>query len=468
MRNIPSYELHSANAMAATKSTDSPAPWRCNRNVQAISSHALEIRDIHLTYPVAFPHFHFRSRRMKYRTRRPLSSLAITGSSLVVVALMLPACGSDAEIVFPTSSTSGSSSSGDGGANSGGQGGNGQGGASSSSGQGGQGGNTGGQGGSAGQSSSSSSSGMPTTEDCLDGLDNDADGSIDCADADCTTGFTCTDEPPSGWTSVALEEGMGAPPTPMPCASGDMPESLYTGPAGPAECSMCMCGNLTGTTCNPPQLLCFPGSQSCNANNQDDWTGDFGNNSCAKPDIGFSISLSCRLGNAASVNQPGNCGMPSPSDFPNKDTWAGWLQACAIKATGGGCGTGKVCAPNPTATQSLCIRQDGQQACPNGWKAVEGYADGKDDRSCGACSCTANPTCTGGTYQVFDSNNCDTNGGNPTTIDSNTCRNVSGQIDFGSWSVQRNPPTAGGTCAASGGEPQGSVQTQGPVTFCCK
>ena len=416
---------------------------------------------------------------MKSRTGHPVTSLALAGSSVVLVALMLPACGADTDGVFQSSTSGRSSSSSGSGSSGGGEGGtsasSGQGGnTSSSSGQGG--GQTGsssssgqgGQGGSSGQtsSSSSSSSGSPTPEDCLDGLDNDLDGTIDCADSDCTTGFTCTDEPPAGWTSVTLEQGMGAPPAPMPCANGDVPESLFTGPAGPPQCSMCTCGNLTGNTCNAPQLLCFPGSQSCN-NNQTDWTGNFANGNCAKPDIGFSISLSCRLGNTASVGQTGSC-TPSTSDFPNKDTWAGWAQSCVIQTGSGGCAAGTICAPKPAPTQSICIRQDGQQTCPAGWNTVEGYAGGTDDRSCDACSCMANATCTGGTYQVFDSNNCDPNGGNPITVDNNTCRNVSGQIDFTTWSVQKNPPMPGGSCTPQGGNAQGSVQTKGPVTFCCK
>ena len=413
---------------------------------------------------------------MKSRTPRPFTALAITGSSLVFLGLMLPACGADTEGVFQTSagantessSSSGASSSGQGGASSSsGQGGN----ASSSSGQtstsssSGQGGNAG-QGGSTGQTSSSSTGGPVDPEDCLDGLDNDKDGSIDCADADCTTGFTCTDEAPTGWTAVALDQGLGAPPPPAPCDSGALAESLFMGPAGPAECSACSCGTLAGNTCNAPGLSCFVGSNNC-GNGQQDWTNNFAAGNCAKPDIGFAINLSCRLAGTTSVGQTGSC-PPSISDFPNKDTWAGWAQACAIKTSAGGCAAGTVCAPKPTGTQSLCVRQDGLKMCPLGWTTVEAYADGTDDRSCGACSCTANPTCTNGTYQVFDSNNCDPNGGNPVTVDNNTCRNVSGQIDFGTWSVRKNPPTAGGACTADGGGAQGAMQPKGPVTFCCK
>ena len=418
---------------------------------------------------------------MKPRTSRFVTSGACIGSGLVLVALLLPACGSDADILFATSgaNTGGASSSGDGGKGGNGSASGGQGGASSSNGgqggdgasssNGGQGGtNTGGVGGQGGTSSGGGQGGGQTGgEDCLDGFDNDMDGAIDCADSDCTAGFTCTDEPPQGWTSVTLDQGLGVAPAPMPCADGTMPESLFTGPAGPAECSACTCGTLTGNTCTNAGLLCFPGSQSCGTGQQQDWTNNFANGNCAKPDIGFAFSLSCRLANTTAVDQTGSC-PPSTADFMNKDMWAGWTQACAAKTSNGGCGNNSVCAPKPTGTESICIRQDGQQMCPGGWTQVDAYASGTDDRSCNACSCTSNATCTGGTYQVFDSNNCDPNNGNPITIDNNTCRNVSNQIDFGSWSVQKNPAVPGGSCTPQGGEPMGSVQPQGPVTYCCK
>ncbi|HRI71197.1 MAG TPA: hypothetical protein PK156_43490 [Polyangium sp.] len=397
---------------------------------------------------------------MKPRTSRFLTSVACVGTSLVCVALLLPACGSDGDIVFPTpgANTGGSSSSGDGGTNSGGQGGNG----SASGGQGGASSSSSGQGG-GGQGGGQTGGG----ENCLDGLDNDMDGAIDCADSDCLAGFTCTDEPPSGWTPVLLDQGMGAAPTAMPCADGTTPESLFTGPAGPAECVACTCGALAGNTCTNAGLLCFPGSNNCGSGQQQDWTNNFANGNCAKPDIGVVFSFSCRLANSTMVDQAGSC-PPSAADFTNKDMWAGWVQACGTTTSTGGCGNKSVCTPKPTGTQSLCIRQDGLQMCPGGWTAVEAYAGGTDDRTCSDCTCASNATCTGGTYQVFDSNNCDPNGGNPVAIDNNTCRNVYSQIDFGTWSVLKNPAVPGGSCTPQGGAPMGSVQPQGPVTFCCK
>lgn len=432
--------------MPTTKSTASPT-FRAIRTItivraSLIASPKREFRDIH---PLRSELSSILGCTMKSLTPRFLTSLVSTSGSLVLAALLFPACGTGTDDLFQTSG--GDSSAGGEGGKITGAGGNGGDGGASSGGQGGQG-------------------GTGTNENCLDGLDNDMDGATDCADSDCTEGFTCADEPPEGWTSVTLDQGPGTPPTPMPCSNGAMPESLFTGPAGPPECSTCECGNLTGNTCTNAGLFCFPGSGNCAAADQEDWTNSFATGNCAKPDIGVTFSLSCRLANTTMVDQEGSC-PPSTSDFTNKDTWMGWVQACAIPTNSGGCTKNSVCTPKPTGTQSLCIRHDGQENCPGGWTAVEAFASATDDRSCGACSCTAKATCTSGDYQVFDSNNCDPNNGNPITIDS-MCRNVSSNIDFGSWSVQKNPAVPGGSCTPQGGDPAGSVQTQGPVTFCCK
>jgi hypothetical protein len=221
-----------------------------------------------------------------------------------------------------------------------------------------------------------------------------------------------------------------------------------------------------------PKLTCFAGSGTCGGTAAD-WSGPFANGACQKPTnlLGNAFSLSCRLDGQATVTQTGSC-QPSVSDFQNKETWGGKIAACATTA-GGGCGQGSACVPkSPTPTQSLCIRKDGEEACPAGFAATTvGYKGGTDTRGCEPCSCESNATCTGGTYAFLDNDNCQPPGtGNSqnVNIDNATCRNVSNQLDFGSWSVQANPPMPGGSCAPSGGQPTGAVMPDGAVTFCCK
>src|SRR5688572_8433342 len=81
-------------------------------------------------------------------------------------------------------------------------------------------------------------------EVCDDGIDNDCDGDIDCADDTCSAGYACIDPAPAGWTAVIL-----APATRPPCPDG------YTAAAplrvvqgnGNFSCT-CSC-NSTGDNC---------------------------------------------------------------------------------------------------------------------------------------------------------------------------------------------------------------------------
>ncbi len=379
----------------------------------------------------------------------PFGALVLLGSSLL-------ACGSDTTGVFQSGGSAGSGSTTTGPGGNGGSGGQ----AGAGGGQGGQGGSGGGQGG--------SGAGMTGVEECLDGKDNDGDGDADCADDDCTAGFTCVEEAPAGWSYAWTEEADGAPAE--PCADGSTPEELFIGLAGPAECSACTCGDLQGAACSAPTLSCHPGSTNCGGT-AEDWSGAFQNGACAKPTdlLGFTGSLSCRQGNPAAVTSPGSCA-PSMSDFSNKELFAGRIYACGAKASGGGCGAGSTCAPKPAdPAESLCIRQDGDQACPAGWtEAVQGYKNATDMRGCSACACASAATCDGGLFRFYDFNMC-MQGGDPTTaVDNTTCRNVSALLDSITWSIQAIPPMVGGGCAATGGAPTGEVVPEGTVTFCCQ
>lgn len=326
-------------------------------------------------------------------------------------------------------------------------------------------GGSGGTGGTGGVTVSSSSSSMIPAEDCLDGIDNDEDGAVDCADSDCSDGFTCTDVLPDGWTRVFVERGNGEPPAEGACANGEKPEILFTGPAGPAKCDACECGTLEGTICRPRVLNCFLNSATCGTS-ATNMTNTVGGADCTKPDLGGAISVSCRVPGQAQVDQAGSC-TPSIADFPNKYPWTGWVRSCLdTTPEGGGC-VGGTCIPKPASGSSTCIRKDGSEVCPAGWAGTETYASAKDDRACSECTCTPKPQCTGGGYEFFDYNNCDSNGAVMSIMDA-TCRDMTNYPDLDSWSVKRFLPEASGSCLVGGGAPVGSVVPEKPVTFCCK
>ena len=374
-----------------------------------------------------------------------LASATLAGGTLTLLGASLLGCGTDTAGVFQTSGSAGAGNTmvtGSGGT--GAQGG---------------GGGVGGTGG--------AGAGMPGAEDCLDGADNDGDGDADCADADCTEGFTCVDAP-EGWSLAWTTTEATAPAS----CKGPPPEELFTDPAGAAECAACTCGDLEGAACGSPGLACYAGNGGC-FGDADNWTGVFQNGACAKPTnlLDFTNQLSCRLSGAAAVTAPGSC-PPSVSDFPNKEPFGGRVLACDAKVSAGGCGAGSACVAKPAAaTESLCLRQKGEQTCPDGFTQIVSYTSATDTRACSTCACESEVTCTGGRYVFHDPDMCMPPGAGhsqPINVDSNTCRNVSGQLDSGSWSAEAQPAMADGSCTPTGGAPTGELTLEGAITFCCQ
>src|SRR5689334_5880623 len=75
-------------------------------------------------------------------------------------------------------------------------------------------------------------------EDCTNGVDDNDDGLIDCADPGCS-GYACVSVIPMGWQGyVALYDG---PAAKDPGCGGDFPRSVFTGTGSlvnsPAKCS---------------------------------------------------------------------------------------------------------------------------------------------------------------------------------------------------------------------------------------
>ncbi|MRG96799.1 hypothetical protein [Polyangium spumosum] len=381
----------------------------------------------------------------RVRPRRTLrlslgASAALWGGTFTLLGASLFACGTDTTGVFQTGGSAGAGNT-------------------PSAGPGGSGG-AGGQGGGQG----GSGAGMTGGEDCLDGADNDGDGDADCADADCTEGFSCV-EAPEGWSLAWTTEG-DAPPA----GCGDAtPEELHTDPAGAAACTACTCGDLQGAACSTPGLTCHPNSTGCFGGG-DDWSGPFQNATCAKPTdlLNFAFTLSCRLSGEATLTAPGSCA-PSVSDFPNQEPFGGHVLACDVKSSSGGCGAGAKCAPKPAAAESLCLRQEGEQACPDGFTQIVSYKSAADTRGCSACACESAATCAGGAYRFYDADSCMLGGNaNPIDINNDTCRNVSTLLDASSWSIEAIPAMPSGSCTPTGGAPTGELTPEGAVTFCCK
>jgi hypothetical protein len=339
---------------------------------------------------------------------------------------------------------------------------------------------SGGAGGGGGASTSNGVGGATGPEACLDGVDNNGDGMVDCADAACGD-YECVDTAPDGWGGPYRVTTSTLPvPAPVQCDGGTAPETFFSEPAGPAECSACSCGDIQGASCSPAGITCWTGSTTCMGANTQDLTAALQNAQCNKPtnQVANTSQLSCSLTAPAAVAQNGSCA-PSAVDFPNKAKFGNEVDACPLPTSGGGCGAGKACVPKGIdPTQSVCVRQDGAgKACPSGFSVtVQAYQDAVDSRGCADCVCgDAATACSGGGYLFHDLNQCMGNGGGdpPITINSVACDNVTPALDgqstsFASWSIETTAAMPTGTCAPKGGEPTGQLNLQGPVTFCCK
>lgn len=310
-----------------------------------------------------------------------------------------------------------------------------------------------------------------TEVDCLDSLDNDGDGLVDCSDPDCQPLYRCVPEPATafdGYFRVRTEQWDGSEPVQTLCDDGSAPARSYQGPR-PALACHCACGVADEVACSLSRLSCS-GTASCSTGI--DVTDDVADGVCHGPSL-----LPSMTPRSCSVKPPvpaavGNC-VPTSAETTTPP-WTRTMDACVEERVGGGgCTAGSTCVRSPPAGHGhLCIRMAGADPCPLGWDAQEStWLGAVDSRACDACGCSFDPssaTCSPTVYAFHDFLDC---GGPSVALDSMTCVDVAGMSDYFTWSVRlvsAPVPTTAGACTPFGGEPTGSVNPFDPVTYCCQ
>jgi hypothetical protein len=293
-------------------------------------------------------------------------------------------------------------------------------------------------------------------EDCTNGVDDDGDGDVDCADSDCAmTGYSCAAPAPVGWSGPeVLFEQPGATGSTPDCPAS-YPHLDFVGgasPSGdPATCAPCVC-EPPNPTCDATQFQTFS-AKMCKGTMT---SLDTPSGACVT--LGMPASVIVGKAQQGSLD----CAVTGGEATIPPLTWASRAVACGGASLGAGCEVG-VCAPRPQAPfgQRLCVWQSGDQACPGGYPQKRTLAQVKDDRGCSACGCTTEnpPACTV-TTTLYSDATCQT-----AIIDTpapDTCASLvpaqSVKVDVTS--------TGGASCAASGGTPTGGVQ-ESVTTFCC-
>jgi hypothetical protein len=235
-------------------------------------------------------------------------------------------------------------------------------------------------------------------EDCMNNKDDDGDGLVDCADPDCTAGFTCAPAVPTGFTGP-VEIAEGATQADLPACGGAYPDNVYNGygglqcPAG--TCSACSCGSLTGAACNNPGLAIGSSSDLdklfCSARTTAIPPAEIG--VCQGP---LAISQDKYHFTTGSVANKGTCTSSGGTlnTPPPAFSWNA-IRTCGSPAKGGGgCGASAVCWPKPQSAYQpqACVVAAGNLACPSsGYSNKRDTYDSQDiddGRSCSGCSCS--------------------------------------------------------------------------------
>lgn len=353
----------------------------------------------------------------------------------------------------------------------------------------------GGQGGASTSTSTSTSSTGGSdagTEDCTNGVDDNGDGKVDCADPACGAA-ACVSEVPSGWTGyIALYEG--DPGKDPGCPAVTFPNQLYTGKAGltapPAQCSTCTCGAPVGITCTVPPLsvataTCAQiqtGSSFCSGdlneaatgvcNGQDGFLG--GQTNCGPPPTckgNQACNGSITLPEAA-VTGTGICTASAQSAKVSQASWSTLGRACGNMAIGGGCNVGQVCLPKPAAPYQggICVFKKGLSTCPALFPTQHVFYDDLDDkRACSDCTCgTSSGGACQATVNIYKDGTVNTCNTLLTTITAGTCKDLTGNPTVGARKVTSVQVTNPGSCPPGGGQALGAATPTGPTTFCCK
>ena len=215
-------------------------------------------------------------------------------------------------------------------------------------------------------------------EICSDGVDNDGDGKVDCADADCPAGTACSATGKScGGGTCSVCSGNGGPPEPSESSCGDGFDNDCDGQVDclDANCSgkLCPTGVFVGgnqvfgvcTSTAPLQCKCTPTAEASDAACSDGLDNDCdGLIDCADPGCGPSgpslgkvcdgLGNTCSAGGTCTVCGGGGApqAVESTCDDGKDNDCDGQADCLDPKCAALACnGTGKTCDP----VSSLCV-----------------------------------------------------------------------------------------------------------------
>ena len=265
-------------------------------------------------------------------------------------------------------------------------------------------------------------------------------------------GAVCVPAAPEGWQGP-IAAYVGEQPAPD-CGDGwstDL-DAFAGGVSGDVSCSACVCGGADGAGCGVPDL------------------GVYSASNCGTKilDIILQPNTCKQLANYDYMNRgpvpviAGSCAPSGGGASPTEPVWEQYARLCRWTSNDS-CDAG-VCQAAPGAGYHWpCFFQEGEHACPGDLEQQTIQVSATDTRSCSSCAC-GTPTggqCEGTVWAYPTS--CNVNG--VSVADAPNC-----SIDLSDgFAYAKYVPglTVPGTCAPSGGQPEGTITPAEPVTVCC-
>jgi len=310
------------------------------------------------------------------------------------------------------------------------------------------------------QGGSQSSAATPEPEQCNNGLDDDGNELIDCADPACMESYRCVPVAPAGWSGpTIMYRGEDDPPL---CPSAWHIFQLTGGAdfaAPPADCA-CTCKQPTDVVCSYSAAF-FPVS-NCQGPPPLSTVSSAGCMQFNSPPASFEIGTGgpdgvCTGTAVAKTTLP-------DAGFTNK------AKVCSSEETfGRGCSEDdEVCVPiaDTKSWPWQCITHPGETTCPSGAYSERHlvYDSFTDTRDCSACSCEPGDDWGNCHIAVIDGNCNDP----PLFLASGPSECIDA-TNFSTLSIaQVAYPVDNGTCGVSAmSAPIGEATPADPVTVCC-
>ena len=323
-------------------------------------------------------------------------------------------------------------------------------------------GGAGGDGGTGGSGGSSAQGGGAGLEQCDNGLDDDGDTKVDCADKKCQAlGYSCQPNSPSGWIEPVLWHEAGSPGDSCPAGWDN---ELFSGGEQAAKttgsCPSCSCSTPSSTLCG--QKVKFFKQANCSGTSKDDVIISTGEACKAVVDPFKPLSVRATSGY---IEAQSNCKAQTGTDKLDLAKWKVDVKLCSPPPGGGGCKTGESCQPPPKA--SSCRAHVGDVACPASHANKKLlYQKLQDKRLCSACACLPSGAACSYVDLIYFGDST-TGCPNKKLLTSN-CLNIA--VDPKTGHYRTNTWFASGPkkpCKPSGGVLSGSIDLAEPVTVCC-